>query len=52
MVPTHGSRLDHIEWALSSGAVIETYSDAIEHIENLQDLSNGGFGAFLLFDHN
>jgi limonene 1,2-monooxygenase len=53
MVPTGSSLDDYIEWALSSGsAVIGTYEDAIEQIENLQDLSNGGFGAFLLFDHN
>ena len=38
---------------MSTGsAVIGTYEDAIEQIENLQQLSNGGFGCFLLFDHN
>ena len=49
-----GDNLDeYIEWALNTGsAVIGTYEDAIEHIENLVELSNGGFGNYLLFDHN
>jgi hypothetical protein len=53
MVPTGSTVEDYIEWAMSTGsAVIGTYEDAIEQIESLQDQSNGGFGAFLLFDHN
>lgn len=53
MVPTGSSLDDYIEWAMSTGsAVIGTYEDAIEHIESLQVQSNGGFGSFLLFDHN
>ena len=32
--------------------VIGTYQEAIEHIENLTELSGGGFGCYLLFDHN
>jgi len=44
---------DYIEWAMSTGAaVIGTYEDAIEQIEKLEELSNGGFGCYLLFDHN
>ena len=53
MMPVGSSLEDYIEWAMSTGAaVIGTYEDAIEQIENLQTLSNGGFGCFLLFDHN
>jgi limonene 1,2-monooxygenase len=53
MVPTGSTLDDYIEWAMSTGsAVIGTYEDAIEHIEGLQVQSNGGFGCFLLFDHN
>lgn len=49
-----GSNLDeYIEWALGTGsAVIGTVNDAIEHLESIIELSNGGFGNFLLFDHN
>lgn len=49
-----GNNLDeYIEWALGTGsAVIGTVDDAIEHIENLLEISNGGFGNYLLFDHN
>jgi limonene 1,2-monooxygenase len=44
---------EYIEWALSTGsAVIGTYEDAIEHIEELVEISKGGFGNYLLFDHN
>ena len=44
---------EYIDWALNNGAtVIGTYQDAIEHIENLLELSRGGFGCYLLFDHN
>lgn len=49
-----GNNIDeYIEWALSTGsAVIGTVNDAIEHLESIVELSNGGFGNFLLFDHN
>jgi limonene 1,2-monooxygenase len=49
-----GNNLDeYIDWALGTGsAVIGTVDDAIEHIENLLEISNGGFGNYLLFDHN
>lgn len=51
--PVGNSIGEYIEWAMSTGAaVIGTYHDAIEQIERLQELSNGGFGCFLLFDHN
>jgi len=44
---------EYIDWALNNGAtVIGTYAEAIEHLENLQSLSGGGFGYYLLFDHN
>jgi limonene 1,2-monooxygenase len=33
-------------------AVIGTPEDAIEKIEELVESSNGGFGAFLMFDHD
>ena len=36
----------------SGFAVIGTPEDAIAKIEELVDASNGGFGAFLLFDHD
>jgi limonene 1,2-monooxygenase len=36
----------------TGSAVIGTYEDAIEHIESLVEQSNGGFGNYLLFDHN
>lgn len=36
----------------SGFAVIGTPEDAIAKIEELVETSNGGFGAFLLFDHN
>ncbi len=36
----------------SGFAVIGTPDDAIAKIQELIDSSNGGFGAFLLFDHN
>lgn len=53
MSPIGNTVDEYIEWAMSTGAaVIGTYEDAIEQIEMLQDLSNGGFGCFLLFDHN
>lgn len=53
MVPVGNTVHEYIEWAMSTGAaVIGTYDEAIEQIENLQALSNGGFGCFLLFDHN
>lgn len=43
----------YIDWALNTGStVIGTWQDAIAHIENLVSLSNGGFGSYLLFDHN
>jgi len=43
----------YIEWIMSTGStVIGTYEDAIEHIEHLLKQSNGGFGNYLLFDHN
>lgn len=53
-IEVSGDSLDgYIDWALNTGsAVIGTYGEAIEHIENLLELSNGGFGSFLLFDHN
>jgi limonene 1,2-monooxygenase len=42
-----------IEANKASGfAVIGTPDDAIAKIQDLVDSSNGGFGAFLLFDHN
>jgi limonene 1,2-monooxygenase len=49
-----GTNVDeHIEWAIESGSgVIGTHQDAIEQIESLWELSNGGFGSYLLFDHN
>ncbi len=49
-----GDKIDeYIDWALNTGsAVIGTYEDAIEHIESLIELSNGGFGNYLLFDTN
>lgn len=49
-----GNEIDeYIDWALNTGsAVIGTYEDAIEHIESLIELSNGGFGNYLLFDTN
>lgn len=49
-----GNNIDeYIDWALNTGsAVIGTYEDAIEHIESLVELSNGGFGNYLLFDQN
>ena len=53
MSPTGSTVSEYIEWALSTGAaVIGTYDEAIEQIEKLQELSNGGFGCYLLFDHN
>jgi limonene 1,2-monooxygenase len=43
----------YIEWITNTGsAVIGTYEDAIQHIESLIEQSNGGFGNYLLFDHN
>jgi len=43
----------YLEWiADNASVVIGTYKDAIEHIESLIEISNGGFGNFLLFDHN
>ena len=36
----------------SGFAVIGTPEDAVAKIEELVETSNGGFGAFLLFDHN
>jgi limonene 1,2-monooxygenase len=49
-----GNTIDeYIEWALNNGStVIGTYDEAITHIENVLDLSKGGFGSYLLFDHN
>ena len=53
LTPTGSSIGEYIDWAMSTGAaVIGTWSEAIEQIEKLQELSNGGFGCFLLFDHN
>ena len=53
LTPVGNSVPEYIEWAMSTGAaVIGTYDEAIEQIEKLQQLSNGGFGCFLLFDHN
>ena len=44
---------EYIDWARGTGAaVIGTPDDAIEHIEAIVELSNGGFGNYLLFDHN
>ena len=43
----------YLEWiGDNASVVIGTYKDAIEHIESLIEISNGGFGNFLLFDHN
>lgn len=51
--PVGNSIKEYIDWAMDTGAaVIGTYDEAIEQIEKLQELSNGGFGCFLLFDHN
>lgn len=51
--PVGNTVSEYIDWALSTGAaVIGTYDEAIEQIETLQELSNGGFGCYLLFDHN
>lgn len=49
-----GNTIDeYIDWALNNGStVIGTYAEAIEHIESVLALSNGGFGSYLLFDHN
>jgi limonene 1,2-monooxygenase len=53
MVPVGNSVEEYIEWAMSTGAaVIGTYDEAIEQIEKLKILSNGGFGCYMLFDHN
>jgi limonene 1,2-monooxygenase len=53
LMPEGNTIGEYIEWAMSTGAaVIGTYQEAIEQIEKLQALSNGGFGCFLLFDHN
>lgn len=53
LTPTGSSIGEYIDWAMSTGAaVIGTWREAIEQIEKLQELSNGGFGCFLLFDHN
>ncbi len=53
-IQVEGNDLDeYIEWALNTGsAVIGTPDDAIAHIESIVELSNGGFGNYLLFDHN
>lgn len=51
--PTGSNIREYIDWAMSTGAaVIGTWQEAVEQIEKLQELSNGGFGCFLLFDHN
>ena len=51
--PVGSSVREYIDWAMSTGAaVIGTYQEAIEQIERLWELSDGGFGCFLLFDHN
>lgn len=43
----------YLEWiGDNASVVIGTYKDAIEHIESLIEISDGGFGNFLLFDHN
>lgn len=53
MLPVGSTIKEYIDWAMSTGAaVIGTWEDAVEQIEKLQALSNGGFGCFLLFDHN
>lgn len=53
LVPVGNSVEEYIEWAMSTGAaVIGTYDEAIEQIEKLRVLSNGGFGCYMLFDHN
>lgn len=53
LVPVGNSVEEYIEWAMSTGAaVIGTYDEAIEQIEKLKVLSNGGFGCYMLFDHN
>lgn len=53
-IQVSGNDIDeYIDWVSGTGsAVIGTYEDAIEHIESLLELSNGGFGNYLLFDHN
>lgn len=53
-IQVHGNDLDeYVEWIQSTGsAIIGTPDDAIHHIENLVEQSNGGFGRYLLFDHN
>jgi limonene 1,2-monooxygenase len=44
---------ERIEFVIESGmGVIGTVDDAIEKIEQLQEQSNGGFGAYLMFAHN
>lgn len=53
LVPVGNTVEEYIEWAMSTGAaVIGTYDEAIEQIEKLKVLSNGGFGCYMLFDHN
>jgi len=52
-MPVGSTVSEYIDWAMSTGAaVIGTYEEAIEQIEALQELSNGGFGCYMLFDHN
>jgi limonene 1,2-monooxygenase len=44
---------ERIEFVIESGmGVIGTVQDAIEKIEQLQEQSHGGFGAYLMFAHN
>ena len=52
--PVHGDTTAEIieNNKVSGFAVIGTPHDAIEKIQELIDSSNGGFGTFLLFDHN
>jgi len=52
--PVSGDTVQEIlENNRSSGfAVIGSPGDAIERIQELVDASNGGFGAFLMLDHN
>lgn len=44
---------ERIEFVIESGmGVIGTVDDAIQKIEQLEEQSNGGFGAYLMFAHN
>jgi limonene 1,2-monooxygenase len=44
---------ERIDFVIESGmGIIGTVDDAISQIERLQEQSNGGFGAYLMFAHN